>query len=261
MAKLDLDKIEREAPELLSLAKTSKLNLDKHELSDHTARVALMLDISGSMEDLYDRNQVNELVKRAMPLALQFDDDGQIDVFCFNHHAHEVGEYGLRNYKNCVGDIKCKFGVQGGTSYEAALKLIHKKYKGSDLPVYVMFVTDGDTQDKGAVTQMMKKISSEPYFIQFMGLGASIEPDQNSGQGNKKGFFSRLFGAFGGSSSDGGFDYLMNLDEMEGRLVDNANFFAIKHPTAVSDERLYELLMNEYPQWLDAARDAKILRK
>jgi hypothetical protein len=261
MSKLDLNKIEREAPELLSLAKTSKLNLDKHKLSDHTARVALMLDISGSMQDLYDRNQVNELVKRAMPLALQFDDDGQIDVFCFNHQAYEVGEYGLRNYKNCVGDIKRKFGVQGGTSYEAALKLIDKKYKGTDLPVYVMFVTDGDTSDKGAVTRMMQKISSHPYFIQFMGLGRQYTPNKKDAGGVKSGFFSRLLNVFGDGPSDTGFDYLTNLDEMEGRVVDNANFFAIKHPTAVSDERLYELLMNEYPQWLDAARAAKILGK
>lgn len=259
MARLDLNKIEREAPELLSLAKTSKLNLDKHELSDHTARVALMLDISGSMDDLYRQNKVVELVKRVMPLALQFDDDGQIDVFCFNHNAYEVGEYGLRNYKRCVTDIMHERGINGGTSYEAALKLIHKKYEGSDLPVYVMFVTDGDTSDKSDVTRMMKKISKEPYFIQFMGLGASIFPDQEKVE-KKRGFFSRIFGLFDENQGGSGFDYLMNLDEMSGRVVDNANFFAIKHPTAVSDERLYELLMNEYPQWLKAARAAKILR-
>ena len=47
---------------------------------------------------------------------------------------------------------------------------------------------------------------------------------------------------------------------MDGREVDNVNFFAIKHPTSVSDERLYELLMNEYPQWLKAARAKGILR-
>lgn len=256
---LDLDKIEREAPELLSLAKTSKLNLDKYELSNHTARVALMLDISGSMDDLYRSNKVHELVKRALPLALQFDDDGQIDVFCFNSRAYEVGEYGLSNYKQCVPDIKREHGINGGTSYYAALNLIHKKYQGSALPVYVMFVTDGDTEDKHYVTDMMKKISKEPYFIQFIGLGATVFPDQDEPV-KKAGFLSRLFG-FSGLKNDNGFDYLMSLDEMEGRVVDNANFFAIKHPTAVSDDRLYELLMNEYPQWLEAARAAKILRK
>lgn len=260
MAKLDLDKIEREAPELLALAKTSKLNLDKHELSDHTARVALMLDISGSMDHLFRNNQVDELVKRALPLALQFDDDGQIDVFCFDTRAYEVGEYGLSNYKQCVSDIKEAHGIDGGTSYEAALKLIHKKYEGTQLPVYVMFVTDGDTNDKSDVTRMMKKISKEPYFIQFIGLGATVFPDRQKGQ-IKRGFFSRLFGLFGDDESENGFDYLMSLDDMEGRQVDNANFFAIKRPTAVSDDRLYELLMNEYPQWLNAARAANILRK
>ena len=43
----------------------------------------------------FDSGKVDELVKRALPLGLQFDDDGQIDVFAFGSKAFDAGEYGL----------------------------------------------------------------------------------------------------------------------------------------------------------------------
>ncbi len=269
--KIDLDKVERVAPELVGLVKSSQLNLDKHELNEHTARVALMLDISGSMGHLFTTGKVNELIKRALPLALQFDDDGQIDVFCFNNDAYEVGEYGLNNYKECVRDIEREFGVNGGTSYNSALDLIQEHYAGSKLPVYVMFITDGDTDSKSKVEKSMISISKQPIFIQFIALGVDYFPDEDDdaeeAPAAKPGFFSRLFGISEQPSRNpknrslsSGFSFLAGLDEMEGRKVDNANFFALKHPTSVSDDRLYSLLLNEYPQWLKDARAARILK-
>jgi hypothetical protein len=275
MMKIDLDKVERLAPELVGLVKSSQLNLDKHELNEHTARVALMLDISGSMGHLFTTGKVNELIKRALPLALQFDDDGQIDVFCFNNNAYEVGEYGLSNYKECVRDIERQFGVNGGTSYNSALDLIKEHYAGSKLPVYVMFITDGDTDNKSKVEKSMISISKQPIFIQFIGLGTDYFPDADGpteeAPAAKPSFLARLFGMGPdidqqsshkkkNRSLSSGFSFLAGLDEMGGRKVDNANFFALKHPTSVSDDRLYSLLLNEYPQWLKDARAASILK-
>lgn len=271
--KLTLDKIQEKAPELLSLVKSSQLSLDKNNLSSHIARVALMIDISGSMYDMFNNGEVNELVKRALPLALQFDDDGQVDVFCFNSKAYTVGEYGIDNYKNCVSDIKNDIGIGGGTSYASALSVIDEFYKGTELPVYLMFVTDGETDDKPKVTKMIKDMSKKPIFIQFIGLGEEYLPEtatatlKDSAEEKKKGgFFGRIIGAITEVAAEAvktssGFEFLANLDEMEGRAVDNANFFAIKKPTSINDDRLYELLLNEYPQWLADARDKGILKK
>ncbi len=47
---------------------------------------------------------------------------------------------------------------------------------------------------------------------------------------------------------------------MEGRVVDNANFFHIDHIDQVSDEELYENLLNEFPMWLKEAKEKRILR-
>lgn len=249
---IDLNKVEREAPELLSLVKTSQINLDKRKLSNHRARVALMLDISGSMQGLYNSGKVHELVKRVLPLGLQFDDDGQIDVFAFGSNAQEIGEYGLSNYKECVPDIlrKTRF---SGTRYDKALELLLSRYKGSTMPVYVMFVTDGETENKSESERLVRELSKEQIFLQFIGLGEDITPDTQPKKA--KGFFGRLTASFTTS-----FEFLSKLDDLSGRAVDNANFFAIMDPTSVSDERLYELLMNEYPQWLEAAKAKGIVR-
>lgn len=287
MAAISLEKVQRDAPELVDLYKKTSLSLDKIQMRDHVARVCLVLDISGSMSDLYDSGKIDELVKKVMALGLQFDDDGQIDVLAFGINCYDMGEFGMsrgsdaQDYRNCVKTIRARHKLEGGTQYLKALNMISKKYADSDLPVYVMFVTDGETQDASAVERKIKSMSNEPVFIQFIGLGSMHLPELNaipSGSQvsatppEKKGFFARLFGLNAPAASDpdpsprsrqaesSGFGFLMGLDEMVGRTVDNANFFAIKDPSTVDDELLYSYLMNEYPAWIPEAKKAGILR-
>ena len=54
----------------------------------------------------------------------------------------------------------------------------------------------------------------------------------------------------------GGSNYgiLEKLDTMEGRYVDNANFFALDDFKKVSNPDLYGRLLNEFPQWLREIR-------
>ncbi|WP_084225279.1 VWA domain-containing protein [Paenibacillus pectinilyticus] len=47
---------------------------------------------------------------------------------------------------------------------------------------------------------------------------------------------------------------------MEGRIVDNAKFIHIKDIASISDEDLYNQLLNEFPLWLKAATDKRIIR-
>jgi hypothetical protein len=46
---------------------------------------------------------------------------------------------------------------------------------------------------------------------------------------------------------------------MEGRFIDNANFFHIKDIEKISDEELYNNLLNEFPEWLAIAKTKGIL--
>lgn len=246
---IDLQKVQRVAPDLLKKAEATKISLEKVSLNNHAARVVLVLDVSGSMEPLYRTGKVDELVKRVLPLGLGFDDDGEIDVYAFGSNAKAIGGYGLENYRQCVSDVLAKTSWSG-TRYETALKLIDEKYGNSTQPVYVIFVTDGDTENKEGAAELVRKMSGKPVFLQFVGLGESVTPQTKK----KTGFFASL------SRAMSSFTFLEKLDDLPGRVVDNANFFAIKDPTSLSDAEFYELLMGEYPEWLKAAKAKGILR-
>jgi len=100
-----------------------------------------------------------------------------------------------------------------------------------------MFVTDGSTSDKATTEKQLRWSSLEPIFWQFMGIG----------QGRKS--KNKLLTAF--QNSD--FPLLESLDELPGRLIDNASYFSVSAPDEHADAALYDLLMAEYPGWLKLA--------
>ena len=75
-AKVSFEKKLEKAPQLVSLAKPIKVELEKRNLQDTIARVGLVMDISGSMERRYRNGTVQEIVNHILPIAVQFDDDG-----------------------------------------------------------------------------------------------------------------------------------------------------------------------------------------
>lgn len=256
-ARLALDKrIEREAPKLVSLVKKASVSLDKAGLGAHRAKVALCLDISGSMSGLYKSGQVQAFAERVLALACRFDDDGEIDVFLFGGKAHNAPAMNLGNYQTHIRDLTVKYPLEGDTRYALAMRMIRDYYFGAStkakslaasmlgliagrkdnagaateaLPVYVMFVTDGDAGDRSAAEQELREASKLPIFWQFMGIGS------------------------------GGFAFLEELDDLSGRVIDNANFFRVSHPGEHSDDRLFDLLMTEYPGWVKLAKSRSMI--
>jgi len=250
--RLNLEKrlidLEKKDAKLVNLAKKAAISLEKKGLLDHRAKVALCLDISGSMSGFYRSGAIATLVQRILALGLRFDDDGEIDVFLFGADAHDYGSVGVEDYRDFVPAMQRRYPLEGGTNYGRVMAMIRRHYQrdlqAGQQPVYVMFVTDGETQDRSESERQIRDASREPIFWQFMALGKS--------KAQAKGFFRRLL------ASD--FGFLAYLDEMPGRLIDNANFFQVADPNEPSDEELYDLLMGEYPQWLAAARRQGLLR-
>lgn len=231
--------LQKKDPELLSLVKKVSVSLEKRKLLTDRAKVALCLDISGSMNALYKSGKIDVLVRRVMALGYRFDDDGEIDVFLFGENVHEWGSIGVGDYRSFVSDMLRRHALEGGTQYGGAMARIRAFYLRSNpegLPVYVMFVTDGDTGDKDKAEREIRGASKEPIFWQFMAISTT--------------------GTFGTSR----FPFLERLDDMGGRAVDNANFFALADPAKPSDDEMFDLMMGEYPQWLRAAKAASILR-
>lgn len=255
---LSLEKrVEKEAPHLISLVKKVGVSLEKAGLSGHKARVALCLDISASMSRLYSSGQMAAFTERILALATRFDDDGQLDVFLFGNDVHQPEPMDLANSRGYIERLLKRYRLEGGTRYGVAMQAIRHHYYpqgggaagkpiSARLPVYVMFVTDGQTMDEKLSEQQVRDSSFEPIFWQFMGIGKS-----NKAGNTKKGFFARLL--------ETDFSFLEKLDSLDGRYIDNANFFSVEIPDQQSDEELYALLLSEYKGWLPLARQRGLL--
>ena len=258
---ISLKKIEQEAPKLINLVKKVDISLVKANLTNHQAKVALCLDISGSMSSLYSSGKIQRLAEKVLALGCRFDDNGSIDIFLFGQNPHQVGEMTLVNFQNFIPQIQKRYPLEGGTYYGKVMKMIRSFYFSSgnggsrnspvaaDKPIYIMFVTDGATFDEKQTEKQLKWSSFEPIFWQFVAIGKSRKDVSG------KGFLGWLEKTF---ASD--FSFLEKLDEMSDRYVDNANFFSLEDPESISDDKLYNLLMTEYPGWVKLARNQHLLK-
>lgn len=255
-AAVDLEKrVAQAAPQLVNLVKSAAVSLEKAGLAQHRAKVCLVLDISGSMSTLYRKGLVQQFAERILALGCRFDDDGEIDVFLFGRNVHQGAPMGLSNWSNYIKRIIDEHPLEGDTRYGAAIEAVRRHYfpdggggerkapVKAEVPVYVMFVTDGSTSDKPLTERQLRWASREPIFWQFMGIG--------------KGRKSKAKALANFADSD--FPFLEKLDELDGRLIDNADFFSVASPDEHSDGALYDLLMNEYPQWVRQARQRGLI--
>lgn len=212
----------------------SKICLEKKELTDLTARVAVVMDYSGSMDRLYYNGTVQSVLERLLPLALKFDDNGELETWIFDTSFNRLEDININNYYNYIEneEILRKYDM-GGTNYAPVMKDVLDKYTKedpADIPTLVLFLTDGDNFDKKQATKVIKEASKYPIFWQFVGLGNC------------------------------NYSFLESLDEMEGRYIDNANFFAVDDINKISDDELYRKLLNEYPEWIKKAKEKSILK-
>ena len=208
-------------PGMVSLIKQAAVSLEKRGLDEARYRVKLVLDISASMTDEFRSGAVNDLVRRALALATRLDDDGQVDVYLFGIQAHRQGKVSLENIEGFVPGLKFRF--EGGTHYSPILKMVREdsRREASQDPVLVLFVTVGATSNRAAAEREILEASREPIFWKFMGIE----------QGRVD------------------FEFLEKLDDLPGRVVDNADFFKVKSPIRLPDAELFELLVNELDSW------------
>lgn len=191
------------------------------------SRVGVVLDVSGSMKEAFETGMVQATLERLLPLALKFDYNGIMEFWTFNHEFERHPPLTRTNFYNYINDHNICYG--GGTRYFSVLKdvaLYFAEENPANLPAYVIFITDGDSLDEDLSDKVITYSSYLPVFFQFIGIGRTDEK---------------------------AFRYLRKLDTMDGRCVDNANFFAIRTLAdidVISDAELYMRLLDEYPKWL-----------
>lgn len=236
---------------ILDLRKEKVLELSKKlNLEGQKAQVVLCLDYSGSMSNLYHNGAVQELVERILPLGLAFDDNGEVEMYIFDDRCTKI-DYNItrNNIQGYVDKQILKEGYDmGGTAYEPVFKRIvrdfarieteggflglggKKVFKTMALPVFVIFITDGENSDHQEAKEAIVEASKAGIFFQFIGIG------------------------------DAGFQFLKRLDTMSGRNIDNANFFSIPDLSGKTDEELYELLLTEFPSFVKEARNKSLIK-
>ncbi|BAP43479.1 tellurium resistance protein [Pseudomonas sp. StFLB209] len=235
-AKISLEKkVAEAAPQLVSLAKKAQVSLEKAQLTDTRARVGLVLDASGSMNGQYSRGHVQEVVDRLLPLAVHFDDDGALDCWAFAAKPMRLTPVTLSNFRDFIktdhgGWRDWELGSRVNNEPKVMRQVIDfYKQSGDRTPVYILFISDGGVSQNREIIKLMSEAARLPIFWQFVGLGGH------------------------------GYGVLEKLDDMEGRVVDNCNFFALDRLDEIAEEKLYDLLMEEFPDWLKAAKSAGIL--
>ena len=210
---------------VIDLSKVARVEIQKNGLADRRAQVVLVLDISKSMNRLYKSGVVQSVIERVLALALNFDDDGEVDVMLFGTHAYRLPAVSLDDLDGYVDRVILpSYKIVEATRYSVALQTIHEKYQGNQGdPVFVIFVTDGNNSDKKETTELVRTLSHESIFFQFVGIGQESFP------------------------------YLSKLDELSDRFIDNAGFMHVDDIASVDDTSLYRDLLNEFPEWLAEA--------
>ena len=235
-AKKSLEKVMLDkAPKLVNLAKKATISLEKRKLQQLTAKVALVLDASGSMNRQYKQGRVQEVVNRLLPLAVSFDDDQALDCWTFARDPQYLGEIGLSNYDGFIDNThggwrKWALGPRVNNEAEV-MKAVTEFYQkdGLDVPIYILFISDGGVSDNRGITRVMTEAAKLPIFWQFVGLGGR------------------------------GYGILKKLDDMTGRVIDNCSFFELDDLDDISEEALYENMLEEFPSWLKGAREIGLI--
>lgn len=233
--------------ERLSLVKRTALDLRKREVhkvlltkgaADERARIVLVIDKTGSMYEEFKSRLVHRVVERMVPVAIQLDDDGSIECYLYAKSFARLPDLRVADLETWPEEYLHLTGKHGGIDYKKIggyndeipiLSEVISTTRGGGRPTLVLFFTDGGFAKKKEITQLMRRASALPIFWQFVGIGAN------------------------------NYGLLTTLDEMDGRVVDNVGFFALDDIDKVDDAELYRRLLGEFPDWLRAARNARIL--
>lgn len=205
---------------LIDMSKGSKIDMTKH-----VARVALAMDYSGSMDHLFDNGSVQKTVSRLLPIALKFDDNGELESWLFSTDYKRLDAVTENNFENYVKRVMQRSGMyMGGTYYEPVLSDMVNYYKNiepSEIPAFIIFITDGENMDKSNTNRIIRELSEYNIFVQFIGIG------------------------------DEDFDYLKSLDSLKGRKYDNTGFTAVEDMNKLDDQQLYTEILRQYKDWLN----------
>lgn len=198
------------------------------------SQVVAVFDVSGSMEQMYGSGLVKALATRVLAVGLQLDDNGIIPVYALGDNCKRLDDLTAHNLDNYV-DSNLKNHVGGGTSYAPSIKKVVEDAEAGD-PMLVLLFTDGENFDTADSEEALIKASKLPIFFQWYGI-------------YEKGYKPT-------------FSFLEEMDEMQGRQIDNAGFSPLGLNMAETDNdhdtTLFEDMVKEYKDFPNKAIQAGV---
>ena len=205
------------------------------------AKVVVALDYSSSMRPLYENGTVQKTLARLVPLGMSFDDNGRIEVFLFQNDFRRLPDLTPENYEHYVENTIASAGYRmGGTCYAPVLQAITEGTTVREhtdhgfggtvtqveplvepvTPTFVLFITDGENEDRTLSDRAIRRSAELNVFIQFVGIGDLL------------------------------FSYLQEVDELPGRRCDNTGFSRMADLMAVNDKQFYDNILSQFACWL-----------
>ena len=232
----------------LSLEKKTelvRLTLEKRNvLPNVVMQVKSVMDVSGSIKRMFDDGTIQELFDRLLAVANRFDDNQTLESFAFSDECVRLSDITPSQFGSYVSSTFIKEAQQhsdllwGGTNYGAALETILTDmqpgkvsgfFKGlfgkkkeaptsSNVPTYLLFVTDGDTSSESFAAKMLGDLADKNTFVQFIGVGNQS------------------------------FSFLSEMD----KLYSHVGFVTFPDLAHTSDQSMYEqLLTNKLATWIN----------
>ena len=231
---------------VIDLKKKSSIILEKKGLKKPPpCRIGLALDVSGSMRDEYEGGLVQNTVDRMLAYASHFDDNGEMEVWTFDHRASEapvvsladhadyvqksivnnssIAKWGVTEYGDvCRMMIDFYFKGKRKKSFGTALMGLFGKKKAEpppDMtsPTMILFITDGENEDPAKALKVFEESQQYNVYWQLVGV-----------------------------SNDSQFKFI----KMVAEKFDHAGFVHLPN-LKINDEQMYDaLITDEVVSWL-----------
>lgn len=218
-------------------------------------RVGAQFDVSGSAEHFYTSGVMQETIDRLIPVAMKFDDNGELDAWLFHHgvlpQLPTITESDEGTYVNST--ILKQRGLWGSTNYAPALSEAVNFYFGASAqatPVKKSFSFGGmfgGKKEASLSTATSQPASKLPAMVLFLTDGSNSDPREAeqvfaSAERNNTPVYFNMIGI-------GDASYFRFIEEMADKYG-NVGFTNMNDLT-MTDDQLYDKIVNqEFVDWV-----------